>query len=89
MKSFFVAALSALCLVAAAPAAATLSPAETRMLATVKAALAKVPGVEAVKSDLAKRQTTVSFDNAKTDIAALSRATGAAGFPSTPVKVVK
>ena len=36
MKSFPVAALAALCL-AAAPAAAKLSPAETRMLATVKA----------------------------------------------------
>jgi periplasmic mercuric ion binding protein len=56
---------------------------------TVKAALAKVPGVAAVKSDLAKRQTTVSFDDAKTDVAALSRATGAAGFPSTLVKVAK
>ncbi len=37
MKSFSVAALAALCLVVAAPAAAKLSPAETRMLATVKA----------------------------------------------------
>ena len=37
MKSFPVAALTALLLVVAAPAAAKLSPAETRMLATVKA----------------------------------------------------
>ena len=37
MKSFPVAALVALCLAVAAPAAAKLSPAETRMLATVKA----------------------------------------------------
>ena len=56
---------------------------------TVKAALSKVPGVASVKSDLAKRQTTVAFDDAKTDVAALSKATGAAGYPSTPVKVAK
>jgi mercuric ion binding protein len=56
---------------------------------TVKAALSKVPGVASVKSDLAKRQTTVAFDDAKTDVAALSKATGAAGYPSTLVKVTK
>ena len=37
MKSFTVAAFTALCLAIAAPAAAKLTPAETRMLATVKA----------------------------------------------------
>lgn len=56
---------------------------------TIKAALSKVPGVASVKSDLAKRQTTVAYDDAKTDVAALSRATTAAGYPSTPVKAAK
>lgn len=53
---------------------------------TIKAALSKVAGVATVKSDLAKRQTTVVYDDAKTDLAALSKATADAGFPSTPVK---
>ena len=56
---------------------------------TIKAALSKVSGVAGVQSDLAKRQTTVAFDDAKTDVAALSRATGAAGFPSTPLPAAK
>lgn len=56
---------------------------------TIKAALSRVPGVLAVKSDLATRQTTVAFDDAKTDVAALSKATAAAGYPSAPVKAAK
>jgi mercuric ion binding protein len=56
---------------------------------TIKAALSKVPGVSAVKSDLAKRQTTVVYDDAKTDLAALSKATADAGFPSVPMQAAK
>lgn len=56
---------------------------------TIKASLSKLLGVASVKSDLDKKQTTVSYDDAKTDVAALSKATGAAGFPSTPVKAAK
>ena len=56
---------------------------------TVKAALSKVPGVGSVKSDLAKRQTTVTFDDAKTDVAAISKATATAGYPSAPVQAAK
>ena len=56
---------------------------------TVKAALSKVPGVASVKSDLAKRQTTVAFDDAKTDVVAISKATAAAGYPSAPVQAAK
>ena len=56
---------------------------------TIKAALSKVPGVASVKSDLAKRQTTVVYDDTKTDLAALSKATADAGFPSTPAKAAK
>ena len=56
---------------------------------TIKAALTKVPGVTSIKSDLAKRQTTIVYDDAKTDVAALSKATADAGFPSSPVTVAK
>ena len=56
---------------------------------TIKAALTQVPGVTSVKSDLAKRQTTVVYDDAKTDLAALSKATADAGFPSSPLKAAK
>lgn len=56
---------------------------------TIKAALSKVPGVVSIKSDLSKRQTTVVYDDAKTNLAALSKATADAGFPSTPVKAAK
>ena len=56
---------------------------------TIKAALTKVPGVTSIKSDLAKRQTTIVYDDAKTDVAALSKATADAGFPSSPVAAAK
>lgn len=56
---------------------------------TIKAALSKVPGVTSVKSDLGKRQTTVAYDDVKTDVAAISKATADAGFPSTPVKAAR
>lgn len=56
---------------------------------TIKAALSKVSGVTSVKSDLGKRQTTVVYDDAKVDVAALLKATENAGFPSTPLKPVK
>jgi mercuric ion binding protein len=52
---------------------------------TVKKALIKVAGVLAVKSDLYKRETTVTFDDAKTTVAALTYATREAGYPSTVV----
>lgn len=75
--------------VLAAPQTATLSVPGMSCAScpvTIKAALSKVPGVASVKSDLAKRQTTVVYDDAKTDLAGLSKATADAGFPSTPVK---
>ena len=56
---------------------------------TIKAALKRVPGVASIKSDLSKRQTTVVYDDAKTDTAALSTATADAGFPSSPLKAAK
>lgn len=76
----------------AAPQTATLSVPTMSCAScpvTVKAALLKVPGVASVKSDLTKRQTTVVFDDAKTTVTALSKATADAGFPSNPVAAAK
>lgn len=53
---------------------------------TVKKALTKVAGVLEVKSDLARRETAVTFDNAKASVSALTRATGEAGFPSIAIE---
>jgi mercuric ion binding protein len=76
----------------AAPQTATLSVPTMSCAScpvTLKAALTKVPGVASIKSDLAKRQTTVVYDDAKTNIAVLSKATADAGFPSSPSKASK
>ncbi len=93
MKSFLtIALLLAGASAAAAPQTATLSVPTMSCAScpvTIKAALSKVPGVASVKSDLSKRQTTVAFDDARTDVAALTRATAAAGFPSKPVQAAK
>ncbi len=53
---------------------------------TVKQALTKVEGVKAVSSNLDKRQTTVTFDDAKVSPALIAQATKDAGFPSTVIK---
>lgn len=88
MKSFFAIALLFACAsAAAAPQTATLSVPTMSCAScpiTIKAALSKIPGVASVKSDLSKRQTTVTFDDSKTDVVALTKATAAAGFPSMP-----
>ena len=49
---------------------------------TVKKALDKVPGVIDAKVDFKTQTAVVTFDSAKTDIAALTKATINAGFPS-------
>ena len=49
---------------------------------TVKQALTKVSGVIQAKVDFDKRQATVTFDDAKTDVQALSLATKNVGYPS-------
>lgn len=56
---------------------------------TVKKALTKVPGVSAAAVSLDKRQATVTFDDAKTSVEALLRATREAGYPSTLVEPAK
>ena len=50
---------------------------------TVKRALTKVTGVSKVDVDLGKLQAVVTFDDAKTTVAALTKATTNAGYPST------
>jgi mercuric ion binding protein len=50
---------------------------------TVKKALTKVTGVAEVNVDLDKKQAVVTFDDAKTRIATLTKATTNAGYPST------
>ena len=50
---------------------------------TVKKALNKVPGVSKAEVSFEKRQAVVSFDDAKTTLQALTKATADAGHPST------
>jgi mercuric ion binding protein len=50
---------------------------------TVKTALAKVDGVERTDVSFEKRQAVVTYDDAKTTVAALTKATAGAGYPST------
>jgi periplasmic mercuric ion binding protein len=73
----------------AAPQTVTLAVSKMTCAAcpiTVKKALSRVPGVTAVSVSLEKKQATVVFDDAQTTVAALTRATTDAGYPSTAVK---
>lgn len=56
---------------------------------TVKKALGKVEGVSRADVDFAKRQAVVIFDDARTSVEALTRATKDAGYPSTVVGSTK
>lgn len=79
--AFSTVALSAL----AAPATVTLSvPSMDCPVCpiTVKKALTKVNGVSQAKVDFDKRQATVTFDDAKTNVQALTLATKSVGYPS-------
>lgn len=49
---------------------------------TIKAALLKVPGVTRAQVSYARRRAQVTFDDTRTDVAALTRATDNAGYPS-------
>jgi len=53
---------------------------------TVKKALGKVEGVTKTEVNLEKRAAVVTFDDARTNLEALTRATGDAGYPSTLVE---
>jgi periplasmic mercuric ion binding protein len=50
---------------------------------TVKKALERVPGVTAAKVDFDKKTASISFDPDKAGLAALTKATADAGYPST------
>ncbi len=50
---------------------------------TVSQALKKVPGVSKADVSFEKKQAVVSFDNEKTSLQALTKATADAGYPST------
>lgn len=50
---------------------------------TVKKALSRVNGVQKINVNLDKREAVVTFDDAKTNAAALMKATTDAGYPST------
>lgn len=53
---------------------------------TVKSALNKVPGVSKAEVTFQKREAVVSFDDTKTSVQALAKATADAGYPSTVKK---
>jgi len=52
----------------------------------VKQTLATVPGVAKVDVSYAKKTAVVTFDDAKTTIAALASASAKAGFPARPAQ---
>ena len=56
---------------------------------TVKKALDSIPGVSKVEVSFVKKEAVVTFDDAKTSVTALTKATANAGYPSTPQGKVK
>lgn len=56
---------------------------------TAKKVLERVEGVSKVDVRFEKKQVLVTFDDAKTDMDALVKATTNAGFPSQPEKAAK
>jgi mercuric ion binding protein len=56
---------------------------------TVKMALGKVSGVGKTEVNLERREAKVTFDDAKTNVDVLTRATKNAGYPSTEVGAAK
>ena len=51
--------------------------------ATVSKALKKINGVEKVAASFETKEAVVTFDDAKTDVDTLRKATANAGYPST------
>ena len=56
---------------------------------TVKGALSAVPGVSKVEVSLEKQNAVVTFDDAKTTIEALAKASTNAGYPAKLAAAVK
>lgn len=53
---------------------------------TVKTALSKVQGVDKVVVSFEKKQAVVTYEDSKTNVSALTKATENAGYPSTVKK---
>jgi len=51
---------------------------------TVKEAISRVPGVSRVSASYEKKEAVVTYDDSKTTVEALTKATANAGYPSTP-----
>lgn len=51
---------------------------------TVRKALRAVPGVDKVDVEYAQKKVIVTYDDARTNVAALTKATANAGYPSSP-----
>ena len=51
---------------------------------TIKKAISRVPGVTSVETSYEKKEAVVTFDDSKTSIEALTKATANAGYPSKP-----
>ena len=49
---------------------------------TIRVALLKVPGVSKAQVSYARRRALITFDDEKTNVAALTKATDEAGYPS-------
>lgn len=49
---------------------------------TIRVALLKVPGVSKANVSYERREAKVVYDDTKTDVAALTKATESAGYPS-------
>ncbi|TCS33498.1 mercuric ion binding protein [Paucimonas lemoignei] len=49
---------------------------------TIKAALVKIPGVTSAKVSYERREAVVVFDDSKTNVDELKKATSDAGYPS-------
>ena len=49
---------------------------------TVKKALSRVKGVDKIAVSLEKKEAVVTFDDSQTNLAALTKATESAGYPS-------
>lgn len=56
---------------------------------TVKKALKAVSGVSRVDVSFDKKDAVVTYDDEKTNVAALTKATADAGYPSKPERKVK
>jgi mercuric ion binding protein len=55
--------------------------------ATVKKAISKVPGVSNIAASYEKKEAVVTYDDSKTSVEALTKATANAGYPSTVKKI--